>query len=330
MIRKLLIVLSLTGLLPMTVQAQLRDTVANSDTTTTLVIPKTSGSDTLVLMVQQGIPQIAEVAPQSVSEAAPDIKRFFSFGKIFWALIVILGGYLIIRSLVRMLELLGAQNTSAHISVRNLLPMVQIFGWIFVVYVVLVGVMRPPMATLLAGAASLGIAVGFAGQDIVKNIFGGITILFDRPFRVGDKIEVGNFYGKVTQIGLRSTRIVTPDDSLVSIPNGELMNQAVSNSNAGENNCLVVAEIYLPLSIDTAQVREIATEAAKVSKYIYLNKPIAVLFFNEVKGVHSYYKMRLKAYVMNIGYEFAFKSDMTELVISALLKEGVIEAGRKL
>ena len=73
------------------------------------------------------------------------------------------------------------------------------------------------------------------------------------------------------------------------------------------------------------RVREIAMQAAQVSKYVYLNKPIAVLFFNEVKERRSYLKMRLKAYVMDIRSEFVFKSEMTELVISSLLEEGIIK-----
>ncbi|MFH1297564.1 MAG: mechanosensitive ion channel family protein, partial [Bacteroidota bacterium] len=123
---------------------------------------------------------------------------------------------------------------------------------------------------------------------------------------------------------LRSTRLVTPDDSRVSVPNGELMNKSVSNANVGEPNCQVVAEIYLPITVDTERVRQVSIEAAQVSKYIYLNKPIVVLFFNEVKERRSYLKMRLKAYVADIRYEFAFKSDMTEIVVKELLNEKLI------
>jgi MscS family membrane protein len=185
-------------------------------------------------------------------------------------------------------------------------------------------IINPPFETILAVAASLGFAVGFASQDILKNIFGGVVIIFDRTFQVGDKIEVGGHYGEVMSIGLRSTKIVTADDSMVTIPNSEIVNNTVSNSNSGEANCQVVAEIYLPLSVDMTMVRTIATEAAQSSKYIFLNKPIVVLFQNEIKEKRSFLKMRLKAYVMDIRYEFAFKSDMTEKVITALLERKII------
>ena len=255
----------------------------------------------------------------------PPIWEFFSAGKIIWAIIFIIIGYLLIKFTVKLLERYAEKFTNQRITIKGIIPVVKIFGWIFIIVLIIVGVFQPPAATLIAVSASLGIAVGFASQDIIKNIFGGIIILLDRPFTVGDKIEVGSHYGEVVEIGLRSIRIVTADDSLVSIPNGELMNESVSNSNTGEANCQVVAEIYLPITVDTKRVRQLANESAQTSKYIYLNKPIYVLFFNEVKEGRSYLKMRLKAYVVDIRYEFAFKSDMTEIVMKELLQQNIID-----
>ncbi len=256
--------------------------------------------------------------------APPSIRDIVSFSNIFWAIVFFIVGMYVIRFISKTLELIAERSASYRITIKGIVPVIRILGWAFIIYVIVAGIFKPPAETLIAVLASLGIAIGFAAQDIFKNIFGGIMILFDRPFQVGDKIEVGNYYGEVLKIGLRSTRIVTADDSLVSIPNGDIMNQSVSNSNAGEPNCQVVAEIYLPITIDTEKVRRIAIETAQVSKYIYLNKPITVLFFNEVKERRSYFKMRLKAYVMDIRYEFAFKSDMTEIVIRELLRNGVV------
>ncbi len=264
---------------------------------------------------------------QSLTEelmTPPSVSDLISFQRIFWAVIIFILGIFLIKFTTKVLELFAERSTKYRISIKGIVPVFRILGWSLVVYVIIAGIFRPPAATLLAVAASLGIAIGFAAQDIFKNIFGGIMILFDRPFQVGDKIEAGQHYGEVVKIGLRSTRIVTPDDSLVSIPNGDVMTQPVLNSNAGEPNCQVVAEIYLPITIDTERVRQIATEAAQVSKYIFLDKPIVVLFFNEVKERRSYFKMRLKAYVMDIRYEFAFKSDMTELVMKELIKQKII------
>ncbi|MEL7001151.1 MAG: mechanosensitive ion channel domain-containing protein [Bacteroidota bacterium] len=251
--------------------------------------------------------------------------KIVSIPKIFWSIVFLAVGYLLIRFLSSLLETLAERSTNYRITIKGLIPIAKILGWIFVLFIIIAGVFQPPISTVLAVTASVGIAVGFAAQDILKNVFGGVMILFDRPFLVGDKIDVGGIYGEVVQIGLRSTRIVTADDSLVSIPNSNLMNTSVSNSNTGEANCQVVAEIYLPITIDTQRVRQVAIEAAQVSRFIYLNKPIVVLFFNEIKERRSYLKMRLKAYVSDIRNEFAFKSDMTEIVMRELLKEKLIK-----
>lgn len=260
----------------------------------------------------------------TVREVEENLK--IPLSKIFWSLVVFIAGYFFIRFATRVMELFAERSAGHRITLKGLVPVIRIAGWIVVLFVIIAGVIAPKIETIWALTASVGVAVGFASQDILKNIFGGVMILLDSPFKVGDKIEIGSFYGEVVEIGLRSTRIVTPDDSLVSIPNGEVMNHSVSNSNAGELDCQVVAELFLPLEIDTEAVRRIATEAAQTSRYVYLNKGITVLFFNEVKERRSYLKMRLKAYVMDIRYEFIFKSELTEIVLRELLRHGMVKA----
>lgn len=260
-----------------------------------------------------------------IKENQPELRKLFSFSKIFWSVVFFLVGFFLIRIILRSLNLIAEKGTRRRMIYKSMIPVVRIVGWTIVISIIIVAILQPPIQTVVAVTASVGIAVGIAAQDILKNIFGGLTILFDHPFQVGDKIDSGKYYGEVVSIGLRSTKIVTPDDSLVTIPNGELMNQSVANSNSGESNCQVVAEIFLPIDVNTDLVRQIATETAQVSKYIYLNKPVVVLFGNEVKERRSYLKMRLKAYVMDPRHEFAFKSDMTERVIKELLHQKVID-----
>ncbi len=255
----------------------------------------------------------------------PSLDEIISFPKIFWSIVFLLVGYFLIRIISRILEVFAERSTRYRITIKSFIPVVKILGWIGLIFIVIAGIFQPPAATLLAFSASIGVAVGFASQDILKNIFGGVMILFDRPFKSGDKIEVGGYYGEVVEIGLRCTRIVTPDDNLVSIPNSEIMNNSVSNANAGEANCQVVAEIYLPIDVDTAQCRTIATQTAMVSRYVYLNKPIVIVFSNEFKERKSLLKMKIKAYVLDIRDEFKFKSEMTEVVIKKMLSERIIK-----
>lgn len=292
--------------------------------------------DTLTAVVESETEKLKASGDREISSVetelrdrigSPDLGRIISVRKIFWACVIGVLSWIILNFIIRITEAFGERNPNRRITVKRLIPIIRIAGWTFVTYIILMGVFQPPVETVFAFFASIGVAIGFASQDLLKNIFGGLVILFDRPFHVGDKIEVGKYYGEVLEIGLRSTRIVTADDSVVAVPNGEMMNQSISNSNSGESNCQVVAEFYLPLGTDTVKARNIAVEAALVSRYVYMNKPVVAVFFHEVEGPRTYIKMRLKAYVSDIRDEFVFKSDMTELVIREFLKEGILEKG---
>ena len=297
-----------------------------------IMIPAVCSSQDSLIVPADSISSVTTFLPDTAKPSAirdirstlPDVKWSLSLKKIFWALIIFLTAFLIIKYVTRLLEAIAEKSDRMRLSIKRIIPIYRIFGWTFILYLIIEGVFAPPIETLIAVTGAAGIAVGFASQDILKNIFGGIMILFDRPFQVGDKIKVGSYYGEVVNIGLRTVRIVTPDDSLVSIPNNEIVNQSVSNSNSGEFNCQVVAEFYLPLNIDVAKVKQLACEAAIVSKYIYLNKPIAVIIKNEIHEGRSILKMRLKAYVLDIRYEFPFKSEMTEIVVKELIDNKLV------
>lgn len=298
----------------------LKDSLKEDSKTDTSKAKKDIAADTLV--VKTGNNEEKDGFGESKIK---ELSNLISSANIFYTIVFLLFGFVFIKVITFILNALAERSTKYRIAFKGSIPIVKIVGWVLIILLIIVVVYQPSVASMLAVSASIGVAIGFASQDILKNIFGGIVILLDRPFVSGDKIEVDKYYGEVVEIGLRSTRIVTPDDSLVSVPNAVMMNSSLSNSNAGEPNCQVVAEIYLPLTIDTIKTREIATQAAIVSKYIYLGKPITVLFLNEVNNNHSYYKMKVKAYVMDIRDEFRFKSDMTELIITELIKEGVLD-----
>jgi len=296
--------------------------INNSDSLTVKKVIKKSES--VADTIKAGRLNILKEVGENVPEKPRDVLRSISFSKIFWTLILLFFGHFFIKFILKILTLLAEKGPRLRIAIKSVIPVVRIAVWGIVVFAIIKGIYNPPFETVIAVTASVGIAIGFAAQDLLKNVFGGAALLLDRPFAVGDKIDTGAYYGEVLEIGLRATRIVTADDSVVSVPNAELINSSVSNSNSGELNCQVVAEIYLPIDVDTEKVRKIAIESAQVSRFVYLKKPIVALFFNEVKERRSYLKLRLKAYVMDIRYEFAFKSDMTEIVIRELLAAGVI------
>lgn len=85
------------------------------------------------------------------------------------------------------------------------------------------------VGTLIASLGIGGLAFALAAQDTIKNIFGGITIFTDRPFRIGDRIKVDGFDGIIEDIGIRSTRLRTLERCLVTIPNYKIVEASVEN-----------------------------------------------------------------------------------------------------
>ena len=263
-------------------------------------------------------------AQLSVATKVVPFQEFFSMSKVIAIIVVLIGTYVANRLITFLLGNLAEKQSSYRLLLKRLVPFLNVLIWSSAIFFIIAGIISPPIETILTVGASVGIAVGFAAQDILKNIFGGFIIILDRPFQVGDKIEIDDFYGEVTEIGLRSTRIVTPDDSLVSIPNADIVSNSVSNSNSGALDCQVVASIFLPVTVPVDEVKEIARNAALTSRYCYLKKPIAVMAENKVYENNYVLQLKVKAYVLDIRYEFPLKSDITELMLTELNRRGLI------
>ena len=84
-------------------------------------------------------------------------------------------------------------------------------------------------STILAGLGVGGLAVALAAQKTIENLFGGISVIGDRPVLVGDVCRFGNETGTVMHIGLHSTRIRTADRTVISIPNSQFSSMALEN-----------------------------------------------------------------------------------------------------
>jgi small-conductance mechanosensitive channel len=240
------------------------------------------------------------------------------------AVLVLVLTFFLVRGVGFVLESLAERSAHRRLFFKRLLPILRITIWIVAVYVVLGVIFNLSTDNLITAAAAIGLAVGFAAQDILKNIFGGLVIVFDQPFQVGDKISVAGTYGEVVSIGLRSTRITTPDDNLVSVPNAQVVDGQVSNANAGALDCQVVTDLYLPGWVDEAQAKQIAYEAAASSKYAYLDKPIVVLVKDEFKETFITH-LKVKTYVLDTRYEFLLASDITERARRAFREAGLLK-----
>ncbi|MGM0545245.1 MAG: mechanosensitive ion channel family protein [Bacteroidota bacterium] len=304
------------------------DTLTQQDTTLiieiieddTIRVDTVAKADSAEVDTASGIDELGEDTQDALSK----IEDFISAGIILAIIFMLIATYFLNWLTVYVLDNLSEKFTRYRLGIKRTIPIIRLVIWSFAIYIIIAGIINPPLSTIITVLASVGIAVGFAAQDILKNIFGGFIIIMDRPFQVGDKIEVAEHYGEVLSIGLRSSRMVTPDDSVVTIPNSELMNKAVSNANSSALDCQVVAEIFLPMGVDVDLVKRIAYRAAVTSRYVYLKKPVSVIALNEMSGRSFIVKFRVKAYVLDIRYEFPFKSDLTELILHELKERDIL------
>lgn len=96
-------------------------------------------------------------------------------------------------------------------------------------FVTAVGELGINTTSLVASLGIAGLTVGFAARDSLSNIISGLFIYWDRPFVIGDLIEVEGHYGRVDRVTLRSTRVVTPDGRMLAIPNSQALNTIVAS-----------------------------------------------------------------------------------------------------
>jgi small-conductance mechanosensitive channel len=132
---------------------------------------------------------------------------------------------------------------------------------------------------LLASAGIVGVAVALAAKDTLSNFFGGVSIFFDRPYKTGDYIVLDSGErGEVMDIGMRSTRIKTRDDILISVPNSIIANTKVINESAPAPNFRVRIPVGVAYGSDISQVEGILLELALKNENVLPEPPPRVRF----------------------------------------------------
>ena len=151
----------------------------------------------------------------------------------------------------------------------------------FVAIMAILKVFEIDITPFLAGAGIAGIAVALAAQDIISNFFGGAIITVDKPFKVGDRIKVEDYYGDVISVGPRSTRIKTLDYQIVTIPNNKITTNIIINYSEPDQKLRITIPVSVAYGTDPEQVKEIlleiAQDAIKNTEYL-LEDPLPRFF----------------------------------------------------
>lgn len=204
-------------------------------------------------------------------ELIPDPWALFVFATIK-TLIILAWSFFMVHMVGIVFRFMASHPTRFNIIQPDTLPVFEIASKVFIfgggAYFIMISWDLDPTGWL-ASAGIIGIAVGFAAKDTLANLFAGVFILADAPYKVGDYIELDGHRGQVIKIGLRSTRILTRDDIEITIPNSTIANGKIVNESGGPS---IKHRLRIPIGVaygsDVDKVRAVLQEVADTNEYI--------------------------------------------------------------
>ncbi len=178
----------------------------------------------------------------------------------------------------------------------------------------------------VAGAGVAGIAIGFAAKDTLSNLIAGILLLIDRPFEVGDRIEVWTApvnsatWGDVLDVGLRATKIKTTDNIVIIIPNNEIMKRDIINYTTITQEIRVRVPIGIAYDADVNKAKEIISSVSLELDWVMKNPApkVVVKTFGE-----SAVNLEARVWIRNPRKRMDTISHITDRVKEMFQKEGI-------
>jgi len=177
------------------------------------------------------------------------------------------------------------------------------------------------LSTLTVLAGALGIGIGFGLQHITNNFVSGIIILFERPIKVGDRIEVGNTHGRVTNISARATTIITNDNVSIIVPNSEFMQSRVINWSHSDYKVRFRIPVSVAYGSNIDKVTELLLEAGREDSHVLKDPPptIRLKEFGD-NGIHFELLVWTTSYMHRRG---KFFSDLNIGIIKKFNQHGI-------
>ncbi|MCA9670080.1 MAG: mechanosensitive ion channel family protein [Myxococcales bacterium] len=173
--------------------------------------------------------------------------------------------------------------------------------------------------SLLTSLGILGLTIGFAARDTLSNVISGLFIFWDRPFVVGDLIDIGGHYGRVHDITLRSTRVVTIDGKMLAIPNTSVVNSTVA-SYTNFPNLRLELRVTIGVNEDIDKVRGIFLALVKGDER-YLADPAPDVVLVSVNDFNL--TMEFRVWLVDEKQHIAERFELRERLFEALRSAGV-------
>lgn len=237
--------------------------------------------------------------------------------KLLAALLVLIIGRILIKWTVKLISKSKfAKNTDATV-VRVLLNFISA-GLYVLLAVTIIAILGVPMASVVALVASAGVAIGLALQGALSNLAGGIMIMILRPFHIGDFVEIAGNSGTIKDVGIFYTVINTGDNKVITIPNGTVMANAITNYSKNDTRRVDLV-FNVAYGTDVAKVNAILLEEAGKHE-LALKDPAP--FARMTKQSESSLDFTLRVWV-NAGDYWTVNFDLLENINNRFAKEGI-------
>ena len=259
-------------------------------------------------------------ADNSVEKVAGETSKILTrvtTWKVTQALIVVLVCYVSLKLIDRLVIWISEKiDREWRLQVKQFLPFLRTVILLVTLITLMNLFLNLSRENIIAITGAIAVALGFAFKDYASSIIAGIVGIFEGPYRVGDRIKIGEDYGEVISYGLRAIRLKTPSDNLITVPHNKIWTESVSNANTGELEAQVVTEFYFAHEVDTELVTKILCRAAHTSRYTQLELPVVVVMEETPYGTH----FKLKSYPLDARAEFIYKTDLTNRAKKAFAK----------
>lgn len=263
----------------------------------------------------------------ALAQETPDFSKladFVRWGGVAFSVLVVAGAMLVLRAIGDVAGRLSTRFANRRPTIQKVESAAQ-----FVIYLtaaaICVGLsirLDPTALTVIGGA--LAFAVGFAMRDLVAAFIAGITIMFDRPFQVGDRVAYAGEYGDIVKIGLRSVRMNTLDHNMVTIPNNKILTDVTSSGNYGELEMQVPMIFFIGIDQDAQLAAELIREACLTSPYVFLEQEVPVLAKQLIVQDYVAVELTARPYVFDCRYEKPFETDVHLRVLRSFAAHGVL------
>ena len=172
---------------------------------------------------------------------------------------------------------------------------------------------------LLASLGIVGVTIGFAARDSLSNFISGIIIFIDRPFVLGDLVEIDDKYGRVSEITLRSTRVVTSDGRMLAVPNTEIINKTVASYTNFPNLRLDIP-VMIAVTEDIDHARQTLIGLVDEDPE-YLKSPAPRVVVQQLNDYNV--AVELQAWLIDERQHIEKRSELREKVFNTFNKAGI-------